>query len=113
MARAAVVNASPLIYLTEVAQLELLRLAGDEILVPRAVADEVRRWGGDDPAVRALGATPWLKIIETPVVPASVEAWNLGAGESRSSATRWPILACRRSWTTSRGGAAPSSITST
>ena len=82
MARAAVVNASPLIYLTEVAQLELLRLAGDEILVPGAVADEARRWGDDDPAVRALGATPWLKIIETPVVPASVEAWNLGAGES-------------------------------
>ncbi len=82
MAEAAVVNASPLIYLTEVARLELLRLAGDEILVPRAVADEVRRWGDDDTAVRALGATPWLKIVETPAVPASVEAGNLGAGEA-------------------------------
>ena len=82
MAKAAVVNASPLIYFTAVGQLELLRLAGDEILVPRAVSAEVRRWGEDDPAVRALGASPWLKIVETPAVPGSVEAWNLGAGES-------------------------------
>jgi predicted nucleic acid-binding protein len=82
LARAAVVDASPLIYLTEVAQLELLRLAGDQVFLPRAVADEVRRWGQDDPAVRALDATPWLKTIETPTVPASVEAWNLGAGEA-------------------------------
>ena len=80
LAEAAVVNASPLIYLTEIAQLELLRLAADEVLVPREVADEVRRWGDEDPAVRALGATPWLKIVETPPVPASVQAWNLGAG---------------------------------
>ncbi|HLA76897.1 MAG TPA: DUF3368 domain-containing protein [Vicinamibacteria bacterium] len=82
LADAAVVNASPLIYLSEIAQLELLRLAAGEVLVPRAVADEVRRWGDEDAAVRALAATPWLKIIDTPPVPASVEAWNLGPGES-------------------------------
>lgn len=82
MAEAAVVNASPLIYLTGIAQLELLRLAANEVLVPREVADEVRRWGDEDPVVRALSATPWLKVVEAPPVPASVQAWNLGAGES-------------------------------
>jgi predicted nucleic acid-binding protein len=82
LAEAAVVNASPLIYLTETQQLELLRLAAEKVLVPSAVADEVRRWGEDDPAVRALTATPWLKIVDTPPVPASVQAWNLGPGES-------------------------------
>jgi predicted nucleic acid-binding protein len=82
LARAAVVNASPLIYLTAVERLDLLRLAGDEVLVPRSVADEVRRWGDADPAVRALGNTPWLEVVETPTVPTSVEVWNLGAGES-------------------------------
>ena len=82
LAEAVVVNASPLIYLTEIAQLELLRLASDEVLVPREVADEVRRWGDEDPAVRALDATSWLRIVDTPPVPASVQAWNLGAGES-------------------------------
>jgi predicted nucleic acid-binding protein len=82
LADAAVVNASPLIFLAEIAQLELLRLAAAEVLVPRAVADEVRRWGDEDAAARALDATPWLKIIDTPPAPASVQAWNLGLGES-------------------------------
>lgn len=82
MAEVAVVNASPLIFLSEIARLELLHIAADEVLVPRAVADEVRRWGDEDPATRALGTTSWLRIIDTPPVPASVQAWNLGAGES-------------------------------
>ena len=42
----------------------------------------MRRWGDADPAVRALGTTPWLRVIETPAVPTSVEVWSLGAGES-------------------------------
>ena len=62
MARAAVVNASPLIYLTEVAQLELLRLAGDEILVPGAVADEARRWGDDDLAGRRCAVVHHVNV---------------------------------------------------
>lgn len=82
MAEAAVVDASPLIFLSAIAQLPLLRLAAEEVLVPRAVADEVGRWGEDDPTVRALAATPWLRVIDTPPVPASIEAWNLGPGES-------------------------------
>jgi predicted nucleic acid-binding protein len=82
LAEAAVVDASPLIYLSATSQLPLLRLAAEEVLVPRAVADEVGRWGEDDPTARALAATPWLRVIDTPSVPASIEAWNLGPGES-------------------------------
>lgn len=82
MADVAVVNASPLIYLTEAGRLELLRLAGDEVLVPEAVAQEVRRWGADDPAVRALAATPWLRIVASIDVPPSIQAWDLGPGET-------------------------------
>ncbi len=82
MADVAVVNASPLIYLTGVRQLGLLRLAGDEIVVPRAVAEEVRRWGADDPVARALDQTDWLRTVPDPVVPPSVQAWDLGAGET-------------------------------
>ena len=82
MADAAVVDASPLIYLTEVGRLELLRLAGDAILVPEAVAEEVRRWGDEDPAARALATTEWLRIVPSPVVPASIHTWDLGPGEA-------------------------------
>jgi len=78
----AAVNASPLIYLTGAGQLDLLRLAGDEVVVPRAVADEVGRWGADDPVARALDETPWLKVVPNPTVPPSIQAWDLGAGET-------------------------------
>lgn len=82
MTDVAAVNASPLIYLTGAGQLDLLRLAGDAVVVPRAVADEVGRWGADDPVARALDETPWLKVVPNPTVPPSIQAWDLGAGET-------------------------------
>ncbi len=82
MADVAVVNASPLIYLAGAGRLELLRLAGDAVLVPEAVAVEVRRWGDDDPAVRGLATTPWLRIVGNPELPASIQMWDLGPGET-------------------------------
>lgn len=66
----AVVNASPLIYLSATGHLDLLRLAGAEIVVPQAVAREVQSWGEGDPARRALAAVSWLKIVRDPPVPA-------------------------------------------
>ncbi len=82
MADVAVVNASPLIYLTGAGQLDLLRLAGDKIVVPRAVAEEVGRWGADDPVAQALEQTAWLKTVPNPTAPPSIQAWDLGAGET-------------------------------
>jgi predicted nucleic acid-binding protein len=76
------VNASPLILLARAGLLELLQLAGPEIVVPSAVADEIRREGPNDPAVRALDATAWLKVVEAPPLPAVIQGWDLGAGES-------------------------------
>ncbi len=81
MTDVAVVNASPLIYLSETGRLELLRLAGQQIVVPQAVAEEVRRWGSEDPAVRALAATPWLQIVEVAIPPVLL-GWDLGSGET-------------------------------
>ncbi len=75
-------NASPLILLARAGLLEFLQLAGPEIAVPSAVADEVRREGPNDPAVRALESTAWLKVVEVPPPPAVVLGWDLGAGES-------------------------------
>jgi predicted nucleic acid-binding protein len=78
----AVVNASPLIYLSAAGHLDLLRIAAAEVVVPEAVAREVHRWGADDPAARALATTSWLKAVSDATLPPSVQAWDLGAGES-------------------------------
>jgi predicted nucleic acid-binding protein len=82
LADVAAVNASPLIYLTEAGRLELLRLAGEEVVVPEAVAQQVRRWGHDDPAARALATTPWLREVADAVVHPSIQVWDLGPGET-------------------------------
>jgi predicted nucleic acid-binding protein len=76
------VNASPLIYLAGTAHLTFLQLAGPEIVVPRSVAEEIRAGGAVDAAARALESTRWLTVVEAPSVPAAIQAWDLGEGES-------------------------------
>lgn len=83
MSDLAVVNASPLIYLARSPFLHLLQLAAPEVLVPRAVADEIAARGPEDPAARALRATPWLHQVDTSAVPEDILAWDLGPGELR------------------------------
>ncbi len=82
MAERPVVNASPLILLSRANWLHLLRLSGDTIVVPAAVANEIRARGADDPIHRALEATDWLTVAETGPIPAVVANWDLGPGES-------------------------------
>lgn len=83
------VNASPLIYLAHSGHLDLLRLAGENLVVPAAVAREITRRGPDDPTARALANTPWLNATETPPVPPQILAWDLGEGES--SVLSWAL----------------------
>lgn len=82
MADRLAVNVSPLIFLSKGGLLDLLKLAGEEIIVPEAVATEIQRRGATDPTVQALEGTPWLVIVETPPVPALIQSWDLGPGES-------------------------------
>jgi predicted nucleic acid-binding protein len=76
------VNASPLIFLAGVDLFEMLRLAGDEIIVPTAVAEEIKRRGSGDATVQALEQTNWLLITDVPPIPPIIQAWGLGDGES-------------------------------
>lgn len=76
-----VVNASPLIVLAHAGQANLLFALADEIVVPRAVANEIEA-GRQDDAARRLLATGRLDIVRVPVVPAEIIAWDLGAGET-------------------------------
>ncbi|MEP7012868.1 MAG: DUF3368 domain-containing protein [Acidobacteriota bacterium] len=82
VAEHAVVNSSPLIFLTRGGLLDLLQLVALEIVVPSAVANEILRRGPSDPAARALTSVSWLRVVETPEVPPAIQAWDLGPGES-------------------------------
>ena len=82
MANAPITNASPLILMARAGAFDLLRVLGDRVLVPRAVAEEIERRGADDPTVRAMSNSTWLAIVEAPPIPASVARWDLGPGES-------------------------------
>jgi predicted nucleic acid-binding protein len=78
----AIVDASPLILLAKAGRLELLRALGRDLIVPDAVADELRAKGSDDPVVQSVGNAAWLRVLSVPATRESVVAWRLGAGES-------------------------------
>lgn len=82
MAERPAVNASPLILLARAGLLEFLQLASTRVVVPEAVAREIERRGPEDVTVIAIRTTPWLERVRAPKTPSSVEAWDLGEGES-------------------------------
>jgi predicted nucleic acid-binding protein len=82
VAERAVVNASPLIFLTSAGLWDLLQLISSEIIVPEIVAAEIEVRGKSDPTAQALANVPWLVVTQTPPVPSQIQAWGLGAGES-------------------------------
>lgn len=82
MAEAPVANASPLIYLSRGNLLDLLRLVGEETVVPSAVAEEIRRHCETDVTARAIRESSWIRVVSDPPIPAAIQAWDLGRGES-------------------------------
>jgi len=77
-----VVNTSPLIYLSRADMLDLLFAGCDQVMVPQAVADEIRAWPTADAAQKALATDQRLVIVTVEPIPPSIQAWDLGAGES-------------------------------
>ena len=82
MAESAVVNASPLIFLSRAGLLDLLQILSPEIIIPEIVAAEIQIRGTSDPTAQALANTTWLLVTQTPPVPIQIQAWGLGPGES-------------------------------
>jgi len=76
------VNTSPLVFLSRAGLLELLRVAGERLVVPAAVMDEISAKGPSDPTVQAIARADWLDVVPTPALPARIQAWDLGKGES-------------------------------
>jgi predicted nucleic acid-binding protein len=82
VAERAVVNSSPLIFLSRSGLIDLLQLLSPEIVVPEIVAAEIEVRGKSDPTAQAIANTAWLLVTQTLPVPAQIQAWGLGAGES-------------------------------
>jgi predicted nucleic acid-binding protein len=82
VAERAVVNASPLISLSRAGLVDLLQLLSSEIIVPEIVASEIEIRGTSDPTARAIANAGWLLVTKTPPVPAQIQSWGLGPGES-------------------------------
>jgi len=82
VAERAVVNASPLIFLSRAGLIQLLQLVSSEVIVPEAVASEIEVRGKSDPTAQILANTSWLIVTQTPEIPAQIQAWGLGPGES-------------------------------
>lgn len=86
MAEAAVIDASPLIFLSRGHHLDLLGSFAQEIWVPESVADEISRRGNQDITAQALEDTAWLVTQPAPDISAAILQWGLGAGESATLA---------------------------
>ncbi len=78
----AIINASPLIFLSRSRHLDLLRAFADEIWVPESVATEILRRGRRDITAQAIRQTEWLITKSVIPIPNAVTEWRLGAGES-------------------------------
>jgi predicted nucleic acid-binding protein len=82
VAERAVINASPLIFLSRSHHLDLLQVFAKEIWVPEPVAGEIRHRGAQDITARAIEETAWLVTKPVPAIPTAIVEWRLGAGES-------------------------------
>lgn len=82
MADAAVIDASPLIFLARSRHLELLQGFAPTVWVPAPVATEIARRGSQDITARAIENTAWLTAQPVSNIPPVILQWRLGAGES-------------------------------
>jgi predicted nucleic acid-binding protein len=86
VADAAVIDASPLIFLARSRHLELLRDFAETVWVAEAVASEISRRGHQDTTAQAIENTAWLITQPVADIPSVILEWRLGAGESATLA---------------------------
>ena len=86
----AIINASPLIFLSRSGYLDLLQAFAKEIWAPEPVTSEILRRGRHDISARAIEQTGWLIITPVAHIPTAITEWGLGAGESSVLALAHP-----------------------
>lgn len=76
-----VINASPIITLARIGQVELLARLPEKAIVPQAVANELHQAPESDPARLAIEGNVF-NIVKSPEPPPEILAWDLGKGET-------------------------------
>lgn len=76
-----VLNASPLIVMGKIGQIDLFAAIAHEIVVPSAVAEEIKA-GPENDAARLALESGKFHIIQPPDPTSELIAWDLGAGET-------------------------------
>ena len=82
MTRRWVVNASPIITLPKIGQINLLAQLCGEMVIPQGVADEIEQGDYDDAALSWIRAEGQAFLKQTDIARL-VAAWDLGSGESQ------------------------------
>ena len=88
----AVLNASPLIIMASAGYLDVVPNLLSPVVIPRAVAEEIKAGPADDAAVRFLAQPSWLSVIDLAPALSHLGTRHLGQGESEvlEYATRNP-----------------------
>ena len=78
-----VVNASPLILLGKAGQLGLLSALADQIVVPKAVVEEIGPKTDGKALLQAIAEDPPYTVVDNAVATLQILSWDLGAGETQ------------------------------
>jgi predicted nucleic acid-binding protein len=78
-----VVNASPLIFLSQIKALFVLPRLAREVVVPVSVQAEVRSATKHDSSFTEVEIPEWIRIEPDLPLPEEISGWDLGAGESQ------------------------------
>lgn len=77
-----VINASPLIFLSQAGLLDLLNKMTPSAVVTQVVLEELDAGAHIDATAEIVRQTSWITVVETPEIPDAITLWDLGVGES-------------------------------
>jgi predicted nucleic acid-binding protein len=78
-----VVNASPLIFLSQIDSLSILPQLARASIVPASVQSEIRASRKRHPTFKEVEIPAWMQIEPDLPIPNAIAGWDLGAGESQ------------------------------
>ena len=78
-----IINASPLILLGKLGRTDFLERLARQVIVPQAVFREIAPGATGDVAMEVVLGWAATRVQDDIIVPPSISAWDLGAGESQ------------------------------